>query len=161
MRKVVVNSSPLIALSGIKSLELLREIYGKILIPQAVYREISAKPGSVCQKSVDAALSWIEICAVENRLAKLFFKSKLHEGEVEAMILTQEKAADLLIIDDALAKKHAEYLGMNVTGTLGVLVKAKKQGIIPELNPLLEKLIGNHIYISDNLIKKCLLAVGE
>ena len=120
MRKVVVNSSPLIALSGIRQLDILRKLYGEIHIPTAVYDEISAKPNSICKRLVDDATDWIKIDSISNRLAKKLFQSRLHAGEVEAIILSQELEANLLVIDDALAKKHAQYLGICVTGTLGV-----------------------------------------
>ena len=66
-----------------------------------------------------------------------------------------------VIIDDNNAKKHAQYLGLPVTGTLGVLMKAKSVGYISELKPLLQKMLDNHIYISQVLIDKCLKRVGE
>ena len=82
MRKVVVNSSPLIALGGIGQLHLLRTLYGSVMIPDTVYREISAKPDSVCKKMVDEARDWIRTCSIENLLAKNMFQSRLHAGEV-------------------------------------------------------------------------------
>ncbi|MBR2215536.1 MAG: DUF3368 domain-containing protein [Selenomonadaceae bacterium] len=161
MRKVVVNSSPLIALCGIGKLGLLREIYGEIAIPLAVYQEISAKQDSLCKHYIDNAAEWVRICQIRNTLAKRLFKAKLHAGEVEAMILAQEQNADLLIIDDALAKRHAIYLGINVTGTLGVLIKARQMNLISELAPLLQQLRRNNIYVSEKLISYCLQKVGE
>ena len=161
MREVVVNSSPLIALSGLHRLDVLQGLYGEIYIPAAVYEEISAKQESVCKQSVDASKSWIHVCPIANQLAKRFFKSKLHDGEVEAMILAQERKAELLIMDDALAKKHAEYLGIHVTGTLGVLIKARRIGLVDALRPLIWQMQKNHIYISDALVEKCLQAAGE
>lgn len=161
MRKVVVNSSPLIALSGIHKLNILRELYGEIYIPTAVYNEISAKPDSICKRCVDEELDWIKIREIGNKLAKHLFQAKLHAGEVEAIILTQELDANLLIIDDALAKKHADYLGICVTGTLGVLMRAKQANIIETLKPFIKKLRQNHIYISDALAAICLKMVGE
>ncbi|MBQ7515693.1 MAG: DUF3368 domain-containing protein [Schwartzia sp.] len=140
MRKVVVNSSPLIALGGIAQLHLLRTLYGSVMIPDAVYREISAKPDSVCKKTVDEARDWIQVYSIENLLAKNMFQSRLHAGEVEVLILAQEKAADLVIMDDALAKRHARYLGMRVTGTLGVLMKARRENHITALRPLIRKM---------------------
>lgn len=62
-------------------------------------------------------------------MAKVMFKSQLQDGEVEAMILAKEKDADIVIIDDQNAKKYAKYLGLPVTGTLGILIKAKKRDI--------------------------------
>jgi predicted nucleic acid-binding protein len=62
---------------------------------------------------------------------------------------------------DANAKKHAKYLGLKVTGTLGVLIKGKKEGYIKELKPLLEEMVERNIYLSDSVIKMCLEQVGE
>ena len=80
---------------------------------------------------------------------KKMYKAKLHDGEVEVMILAQEKKADLVIIDDNAAKKTAKYLGLTVTGTLGVLIKAKHQGIINEVRPFLSKMRANGFYVRD------------
>lgn len=67
---------------------------------------------------------------------KKMYKAKLHDGEVEVMILAQgETKADLVIIDDNAAKKTAKYLGLTVTGTMGVLLKAKSEGYIKQLAP--------------------------
>ena len=86
MRKVIVNSTPLIALSNVDKLEVLKLLYGEITIPKAVYEEISAKPDSICKKKVDESLEWIHIENIKNEMAKLMFKSQLHDGEVEVMI---------------------------------------------------------------------------
>lgn len=161
MRKVIVNSTPLIALCHVRQLDLLRKLYGEIIIPKAVYQEISVKKDSVCKRDVDCAMKWIHIKEIQNEMAKSMYKTMLHEGEVEVMILAKEECADLVIIDDKNAKKHAKYLGLSVTGTLGVLIKAKQRGMIPELKPLLETMIQNNIYIKDSLIKLCLEQVGE
>mgnify|MGYP007057698648 CR=1 FL=1 len=66
MRKVIVNSTPLIALCHVDQLEVLKSIYGEITIPQAVYKEISAKQDSICKKQVDAALGWIHVENIQN-----------------------------------------------------------------------------------------------
>lgn len=94
-------------------------------------------------------------------MAKEFFKAQLHDGEVEVMILAKEICSNLVVIDDKNAKKHAKYLGLNVTGTLGILLKAKQQGFIQEIKPLLLELRDKGIYISDNIINICLKAANE
>ena len=76
------------------------------------------------------------------------FSSRLHAGEIEVMLLAEEKQADLLIIDDNSAKKMAKFLGFNVTGTLGVLLKAKNKGYINEIQPFVDKLQDNGFYVS-------------
>ena len=161
MRKVIVNTTPLIALCHVGQLDILKKIYGEILIPQAVYRELSEKKDSVCKKQVDDSLNWIHVENIKDQMAKSMFKTQLHDGEVEVMILAKEKNADLVIIDDANAKKHAKYLKLSVTGTLGVLIRAKKQGYISELKPIIQEMVEKNIFISEKLMKLCLEQVGE
>ncbi|MBD5476146.1 MAG: DUF3368 domain-containing protein [Lachnospiraceae bacterium] len=161
MRKVVVNTTPLIALSHVGQLNILKKLYGEIIIPEAVYRELSVKEESVCKKTVDSSLDWIRVDTIENQMAKTMYRTQLHDGEVEVMILAKEIAADVVIIDDANAKKHAKYLDLPVTGTLGVLIKAKQKGYIDELKPVLQRMVENGIYISQSLIELCLKQVGE
>ena len=67
----------------------------------------------------------------------------------------------MVIIDDANAKKHAKYLELPVTGTLGVLIKAKQKGYIDELKPILHQMIEHGIYLSNSLVELCLKQVGE
>lgn len=161
MRKVIVNSTPLIALCHVNQLVVLKQLYGEITIPKAVYDEISVKEDSICKKTVDESLDWIHVQEIQNYVAKTMFKSQLHEGEVEVMILAMEQQADIVIIDDQNAKKYAKYLKLPVTGTLGVLMKAKQNGYIAELKPILDRMIQNGIYIKANLIELCLKQVGE
>lgn len=161
MRKVIVNSTPLIALCHVNRLDVLKELYGEITIPKAVYDEISVKEDSVCKKAVDEALGWIHVQKIQNTMAKEMFKSQLHDGEVEVMILAKEQDADIAIIDDQNAKKYAKYLGLPVTGTLGILIKAKQEGHISELKPILDVMVRNGIYIKASLIEYCLEMVGE
>ena len=161
MRKVIVNTTPLIALCHVGQLDILKKIYGEILIPQAVYRELSEKKDSVCKKQVDDSINWIHVENIKNQMAKSMFKAQLHDGEVEVMILAKEKSADLVIIDDANAKKHAKYLKLSVTGTLGVLIRAKKQGYISELKPIIQEMVEKNIFISEKLMKLCLEQVSE
>ena len=87
MRKVIVNSTPLIALCHVNQLVVLKQLYGEITIPKAVYDEISVKEDSICKKTVDESLDWIHVQEIQNQVAKTMFKSQLHEGEVEVMIL--------------------------------------------------------------------------
>lgn len=161
MHKVVINSTPLIALAHINKLHLLNKLYDEVYIPQAVFNEISVKEGSVCKIQVEASLNWIKVLSINNVMAKEFFKAQLHDGEVEVMILAKEVCSDLVVIDDKNAKKHAKYLGLNVTGTLGILIKAKQKGFIKEVKPLLLELKNKGIYISDNVIDMCLKAANE
>lgn len=161
MHKVVVNTTPLIALSHVGQINLLKELYGEIIIPEAVYKELSVKTESVCKKAVDNSLDWIRVEKIKNLMAREMYKTQLHDGEVEVMILSKEIKADVVIIDDANAKKYAKYLKLPVTGTLGVLIRAKREGYIDRLEPILRQMTERGIYISQSLIELCLKQTGE
>ncbi len=160
MRKVIVNSTPLIVLCGIRRLDILRELYEEIFIPSAVFREVTVKNDSACVQ-IRSAGAWIRVEEIKDHSEKKMYKAKLHDGEVEVMILAQEQKADLVILDDNAAKKTAKYLGLPVTGTLGVLVKAKRLGIIEEVRPLLSDMRENGFYISSTIERIVLEQAGE
>lgn len=98
---------------------------------------------------------------IKDHSEKKMYKAKLHDGEVEVMILAQEQKADLVILDDNAAKKTAKYLGLPVTGTLGVLIKAKRMGIIESVKPLITELRKNGSYVSGTVERMVLEQAGE
>ena len=150
MRKIIVNSTPLIALCKVKQLEILKKLYGEITIPNAVFDEVSRKNDTVKRMIKEA--QWIQIESVPDNSNKRMYQAKLHEGEVEVMILAQEYMEDhLVVIDDDAARKTAEFLGLTLTGTMGILIKAKQQGIIDAVMPIVNKMEDNGIYLSDKL----------
>ncbi len=157
MRKVIVNTTPLIALAGIGQLDLLRQLYSEITIPRAVYHEIISEPA----RSLVSAAEWVKVEKINGTIQKSAFSSRLHAGEIEVIMLAQEAGADLLIMDDNAAKKTAKYLGLTVTGTMGVLLRAKKEGLIPEVKPLLEGLINDGLYVSPTVQSYVLEQAGE
>jgi predicted nucleic acid-binding protein len=77
------------------------------------------------------------------------------------MILAKEINADLCIIDDYLARKHAKNLGLTVTGTLGVLVKAKEKNILKEVKPVMDEMLEKKFYIDKKLYNEILEICGE
>ena len=158
---VIVNSSPLISLGKIGQLNILNHLYGDIVIPNAVWAEIMTDKESKEAIELQSSLSWIRIVDIKNVQAKKLFKSQLHDGEVEVIILGKELGADILIIDDKLARNHAKYLGFNVTDTLGLLVAAKTKGIVSEIKPLIDKMVEAGIYVGEDLIKHCLKKADE
>lgn len=161
MRRVIVNSTPIILLSNINQLELLKQLYETITIPQAVYDEVTAKPDSACQ-NLKNHFDWIKVEKIRNPIQKKMYEAKLHDGEVEVMILAQEEPkADLVILDDNSAKKTAKFLDLSVTGTLGVLVKAKQLNYIEKVKPLMDALIANGFFVTQNVYSMVLEQAGE
>ena len=158
MRKVIVNSTPIIGLADIGQLDLLRQVYDQITIPQAVYDEIITPS---VKGQVDENNDWIIVVQIRDTSQKRMYRAKLHAGEVEVMILAQEKNAELVILDDNAAKKTAKYLGLNVTGTLGVLLRAKREGHIEAISPLMDALAKDHFFIDEKVRGMVLKQAGE
>ncbi|MDR3331443.1 MAG: DUF3368 domain-containing protein [Synergistaceae bacterium] len=155
-RTVVCDSTPVIALLGIGRLDILKELYETVIIPEAVRKEVVIKDA----RALDG-YNWIQVKPIANITAKEAFTAALHDGEVEAMLLAKETIADLIIMDDSLARKHTKYLNLNVTGTIGVLLRAKAEGIIIDIKPVLDDLIQFGFYISDDICKEVLRLAGE
>ncbi|MEW6172341.1 MAG: DUF3368 domain-containing protein [Bacillota bacterium] len=161
MRRVVVNATPIISLSIIGKLDLLRQLYGRVYIPQAVYREVSIDGKSKVGSDVLEKSDFIEIVAISNEQARQFLTPSVDAGEAEVMVLAKEINADLVIIDDYLARRYAKYLNLTLTGTLGVLLKAKEAGLVESIKPLLDTLVDSGIYISRQLYESVLQIAGE
>lgn len=149
MLKVVSNTTPIISLLKIGKLDILRKVYGKIIVPKAVYNEINA--GKNKSYFIDlSSLEWIEIKEIENKKSLHFFLD-LDAGEAEVIVLASELDADLVIIDETLGRKFAKNNELKVTGTIGVLLKAKELGIVDNITSLIDLLIDNGIWISAKL----------
>ena len=151
MPKIVVNSTPLIILCNIGKLSILKDLYGEIYIPEAVYKEVMAKTDTACL-TLKETNDWIKIIKIPAKEKLKIYRARLHSGEVEVMLLAQkEPIADLVIIDDNAAKTTAKFLGLKVTGTLGVLLKAKKVGLIKQIKPLIKSMKELGFYISTKI----------
>ena len=121
--KVVSDSTPLIALARINRFHLLQELFGELTIPSAVYAEVvTAGEGRVGSEALRNA-NWIHCCPVNNRALVTFLKISLDDGEAEALALTQETGADLLLMDDGEGRRIAEAVGIKLTGTIGLLLR--------------------------------------
>ena len=160
MRKVIVNSTPLIALSKVGRLGLLKQMYGEVYIPDAVFQEVTKKNDRVKEELIKSA--WIHIETVKNDRDRRMYSAKLHAGEVEVMMLALESDADsLVVIDDYAARKTADFLGLNLTGTIGMLIKAKMQGMIDHVMPIIEEMELQGIYYSNSLKEQIKTVSGE
>ena len=152
---IVGDSSALIALAIIDKLELLEKLYKNLYIPQAVYEEVT----EIGRPQSDKLKLFLgnRVKTVELKITKL----GLGLGELEAITLYKNLNADVLLIDDNRAKKYAILNDIKVIGSLGILIKAKKEGYIKKLKPFLEELQKSGIFISDKLIAKVLVICDE
>lgn len=137
---VVADSSCLIALARSGQLDVLRALFGQIIIPAAVYDEVvtqgAGRPGSV----EVAQAEWIITKQIQDQLAVQALCLTLGRGESEAMVLAAETAARFLILDDWRARQSAIGMGLPVVGTLSLLQRATEKGLIADLESSLEKL---------------------
>jgi hypothetical protein len=149
---VVADASPLIALHQVGELRLLQALFAEIHVPPAVAREIRA--------SVPPQL-WIVERALTQPAAPLVLRASLGPGESEALSLALETHASRLLVDERAARRVAQALGLGVIGTLGVLLAAKRRGLVTEVRPLVEDLIRQGFWVSPHLVKHALDAAGE
>lgn len=160
-REVVSNTSPLLYLHQVGQLDLLHRLYGQVVVPAAVRDElrVGAERG-VSTPEVDQ-LRWLEV-RTPAAITLLPMVIDLGAGEAEALALALASPGSLLILDDALGRRIAHHLELAYTGTLGVLVKAKREGRLPAVKPVLEALRDRTtMYLSRNLTDWVLREAGE
>jgi uncharacterized protein len=159
-RVVVVNTTPIIALALLEKLDLLKKLYGEVLIPPAVEKELIAGGSSQIGVIDFSAVGYLRRVQLKDS-TRADLLSDLDRGEAEVIALGQELSADLLIIDEKLARRHAVRLGFNITGVLGVLLRAKEAGLIQAVEPLLQQLIDGGIWIGVDVRTETLRLAGE
>ena len=158
-RVVVSNTTPIISLSILGKLDLLQRLYGQVLIPSAVEAELIAG-GTRAGASAVRSASYISVASLQDsRRADLL--SDLDRGEAEVIALALERSADLVIVDERLGRRHAKRLSLSVTGVLGILLRAKEQGHLAEVQPEIVQLKGAGIRLSDALIARVLQLANE
>ncbi len=155
---VVSDASPLISLAAAELLGLLESLFGRVAIPEAVYREVTlagaGRPGS----SAVAAAHWLQVRkATDTRLAEDLSR-ELNRGEAEAIALAVETGVHLILLDE----RRARAVGLSMTGVLGCLLLAQQRRLIPAIKPTLDALLAETGYrISPQLYDHVLRAAGE
>ncbi len=127
--KVISNSSPLINFAALERLDLLHTLYGTIAIPDAVYQEVVVAGRGYPDAAAVEQAGWIVRESVHTATAVAALRD-LGPGEAEAIILAVEHPGSLLLLDDRQGRLAASRFGINVIGTLGVLLVAKRKGLV-------------------------------
>lgn len=127
-------------MANIGELDLLHKVYGQI----TTTIEIAIEYGDVLPE-------WVEIVAVKDKFKQQILEIQLDKGESSAIALALENPNSTIILDDYKARKMADKLGLNYTGTIGIIVIAKLKVIIPSIKPLLEKIQQTNFRISADL----------
>ena len=157
---VVSDTSPVLALAAVGHLALLESLYRRVILPEAVFRELCLVD-SAWGRSIHS-YPWMEVCRVaDTGLVKKLLR-ELDPGEAEAIALTVELQADLLLIDEREGRKIARRMGLPIVGLLGILVEAKIAGLAPALKPILDDLMAKAgFWIGEELYARVLRQVGE
>jgi predicted nucleic acid-binding protein len=148
---VVADTSPLNYLVLIDQISCLQKLYGHIFIPEAVIIEMSDSGApSAVQDWVRNLPVWVESRKITNRDPTI---SSLGRGEQDGIALAQALGAELILLDDKAARKAAKQRNIGVTGTLGILEKAAKLGVI-DLEDAINKLRQTTFRAADNLVSE-------
>lgn len=147
---VLTDTSCLILLQKIDRLHILNQLFRKVIVT-----------GKVREEYGDDLPDWIEIRDCQSRELYEIFASMVDEGEATALSLAWEIKDCTVVLDDLKARKTAIELGFKITGTLGLLVKAKKLGFVDSLSNEIDKLLTTDFRISKRLIEYALNEVGE
>ncbi len=148
-QQAVTNSTCLIGLERIGQLDLLPQVFSTVFAPPTVAAEVRSP------------LSWLTVQAVQNLAVVATLRTQMDAGEAEAIALAMELGDVILILDDKKARRVAQQIGLRVIGTVGMLLRAKRQGVIGEIKPLLTALIQADFRIADAIIREALRLSGE
>lgn len=162
--RVVSNTSPVSNLATIGRLDVLRERFGEVLIPPAVWQELGRLEHFGAKRAVDGAANagWLKVQTLSNHQLARALGSALDPGESEAIALAVESSADLLVMDESAGRAASRSLGVPLTGTIGLLLKEKRDGRIPSLGDEMDRLVGEAgFYLSDGIRHMFLKAAGE
>ncbi|HKK45769.1 MAG TPA: DUF3368 domain-containing protein [Balneolaceae bacterium] len=146
---IVSDTSCLILFYKIGELELLKSVFGNILVTETVSKEFKKE-----------LPEWIEIAPLQSNLHK-GLSSVLDPGEATSIALAAEYDNSLLIIDEVKGRKVAREMGVQITGTLGVLITAKEKGYIKAVKPIITKMGKTNFRVSEALLQKVLEKVNE
>lgn len=149
---VISNASPLIALQQIDHLQLLELLFGAIVIPPAVAREVAPSV---------ALPAWIGQQGLSQPIGPRILSASLGPGESETISLALETGARLVILDDRPARRLAQALHLSIVGTLGILLAAKRRGLLVAIGPCLDTLLQHGFRITPSLYENVLSAAGE
>lgn len=147
---VISNTSPLFYLHRLRHLDLLQKLYRRVVVPEAVVDELKAGRDQGEDAPDVADYDWIDVRTVHTpALVRLI--TDLGAGEAQVLALALEEPTSLVILDDRLAREVARLQNLRVTGTAGVILKAKQEGYIPAVAPLLDRLLQLDFRLSDTV----------
>ena len=160
-RTVFSDASPLIALAGAGAFDLLRDLFGTVTVTSAVRREVLAGRGRPGDRELRDAIKagWIDLVRDPRPDSTL---EDLGDGEATTLAAAaRARGRCLVIIDDPVARHRARQMGLAITGTTGILLEAKRRGVIEAVRPRLEALVSAGLRLSAQVVAAVLEDAGE
>jgi len=155
----VINASPIVALAKVNRLHLLQDLCKELLVPQAVVAEILAGPPSDPAR-LAVQRGWGTMVAAKH-IAPDLLEWGLGAGETSVLAVAMERQPATAVLDDAAARTCAKNLGLEVIGTLGVVVRAKKIAVISSAADVLKALQSAGLWLDDNMVRSVLEGIAE
>ncbi len=159
IQPVISNTSPLIGLFGINSFSFLRDLYTEVWIPREVEKEFLAINEAIHREALQSA-PWIKVVDLTNPQSAAAYQG-IDSGEAEVFALAAEHDARLVLLDENKGRRKAKEIGLITKGTVGILLRAKEEGLIDVIEPLLMQLRDNGMHLSESLINNALQDADE
>ena len=154
---VVSDTTPLISLLKTGRLDILEKLFGEVRIPDAVFEELTSNPRYSDEAAAIRSYPYIDIISVSDTDAveQVSREDGLDLGESEAIVLTQEISADLLLMDEARGRDVARSMGLRITGTVGILLLSYERGILnkAEIVDCVERLRDANRFIGERYLR--------
>jgi len=155
---LVADASALIAPAACNSLHLLDALFGHVIVPEAVYSEVALPQKPHADQLRQYLQGKVRAVDMQNFV---YLDAYADAGETAAMLLYKEISADYLLIDDKRGRKVAQINQIKTIGSMGVLLQAKRTGLVTAVTPLLQQIVDNKIYIASGLIQTVQDLAGE
>jgi predicted nucleic acid-binding protein len=160
LRDIICNTSPLQYLHQLDLLHVLRTLAGRVIVPPAVMHELGEGRALGVNLPDLSREEWLLVRRPVSQQA-VALVSNLGPGETEVLMLGLESRNAVVVLDDALARRVAEALGLSLTGTLGLLLDAKRAGLIQAVGPLLDQLQALRFRVAPYTREAVLRLAGE
>lgn len=155
---VILNNTPLVALWALGRFDLLRDLFGEVMIPMAVHAEFLATDRAA-RESALASAPWIKVAPLANPRHALAYTG-LDEGEAAVLALAEELTGTV-VMDERKGRRYAKRLGLSLTGTLGLLLLAKERRLLTSVADAVDTLLAAGLYLDADLIAAVLRLAGE
>lgn len=160
-KRVVINTGPIIALvAACGDLEILRPLYEKVVVPLEVVQEVMAGGSGAFAVTQFNDASWL--CRWSSEIVvSPFLQNTLDRGEAAVIQLALSENIDMVCIDETIGRRAARLNGLQLTGSVGILLRAKREGHLASVKTALERMRMHGIWLSEKVLQVALREAGE